>query len=77
MTFATRVCAARQQAGLSQQQLAKLLGVSARSVNNWEKGGPARPPSTGHLIDLAIKTGVSIDWLVTGRDRVDGLDHAA
>ncbi len=72
MDFASRVSAARRQAGLSQQQLARMLGVSRRSVTNWEKGGPARPPSTGHLIDLAIKTGVSIDWLVTGRAQADG-----
>lgn len=71
MSFAARVCAARKQAGLSQQQLAKILGVSRRSVTNWEKDEEARPPSTGHLIALAIKTGVSIDWLVGGSERTD------
>jgi len=77
MTFAARVCAARRRAGLSQQQLAKLLGVSRRSVTNWEKDGEARPPSTGHLIELAIKTGVSLDWLVTGRERAEVSGHHA
>ncbi|UZW62200.1 helix-turn-helix domain-containing protein [Lysobacter enzymogenes] len=69
MSFAERVCAARKRAGLSQEQLAKMLGVSRRSVSNWEKDGETRPPSTGHLIELAVKTGVSMDWLVTGHER--------
>lgn len=80
MSLAVRVSAARKQASLSQQQLARMLGVSLRSITNWEKGGEARPPSTGHLIELAIKTGVSIEWLVTGQEQSIGcrpLDHAA
>ncbi|WP_187313077.1 helix-turn-helix domain-containing protein [Lysobacter gummosus] len=80
MSLAERVSAARKQARLSQEQLARMLGVSLRSITNWEKGGEARPPSTGHLIELAIKTGVSIVWLVTGQEQGIGchpLDHAA
>lgn len=33
-----RIRAARERAGLTQQQLAVLVDVSARTVGNWERG---------------------------------------
>jgi transcriptional regulator with XRE-family HTH domain len=33
-----RIRAARERAGLTQQQLAALVDVSARTVGNWERG---------------------------------------
>lgn len=36
--LAARVRAKRRQSGLSQQQLARLLGVSQQKLSNWENG---------------------------------------
>ena len=38
MTFGERVKSARQKLGMSQQALAKELGVSFATVNRWEQG---------------------------------------
>ena len=44
------VTAAREQVGLSQSEFARLLGVSVRTLQEWEQGrrmpfGPARTPA--------------------------------
>lgn len=36
--LSSRITSARQEAGLSQRQLAKELGVSKRSIKRWESG---------------------------------------
>ena len=36
-TFGDRVCAAREQAGMSQKQLAKRLGVKHSTIISWEQ----------------------------------------
>ncbi len=43
--------AARRRAGLSQAELADLLGVRQSSVSQWERGSTR--PSTVHLLALA------------------------
>jgi transcriptional regulator with XRE-family HTH domain len=43
--------AARRRAGLSQAELAELLGVRQSSVSQWERG--STKPSTVHLLALA------------------------
>jgi len=42
--------AARRRAGLSQAELAELLGVRQSSVSQWERG--STKPSTVHLLAL-------------------------
>jgi transcriptional regulator with XRE-family HTH domain len=42
--------AARRRAGLSQAELAELLGVRQSSVSQWERGSTR--PSTVHLLAL-------------------------
>lgn len=49
---------ARRRAGLSQVELAKLLGVRQSSISQWERG--STKPSTVHLLALAARLGCSL-----------------
>jgi transcriptional regulator with XRE-family HTH domain len=49
---------ARRRAGLSQVELAELLGVRQSSVSQWERG--STKPSTVHLLTLAARLGCSL-----------------
>ena len=51
MTLSERIRQCRQQAGLSQEQVAELVGVSRQAVAKWEAGTSA--PSTENLLRLA------------------------
>lgn len=61
-----RIRLARRTAKLSQGRLAKLLGVTASAVAQWEM--PAgTTPSVFRLDEIANATGVSFAWLCTGK----------
>lgn len=62
MTLGERIRACRQQAGLSQEQLAALAGVSRQAVTKWETDQSA--PSTGNLFLLAEIFGTTVDLLL-------------
>jgi len=66
MDMATRVRVARQRAGMTQSQLAARIGVSRGAVANWEVSERPRPKAS-HLVEVAITTDVSVEWLATGR----------
>jgi transcriptional regulator with XRE-family HTH domain len=68
MAIATRLKTAREQAGLSQGQVAKILGLHRPSVSETEAG--RRSVSGEELAALAKTYGVSADWL-TGADTPD------
>ena len=51
-----QINSARQRAGLTQQQLAELVGVSLRTVGNWERGATV-PRDREH----AVRAVLSID----------------
>ena len=51
----------------SQRQFARDLGVFQQNVNRYEAG---TTPHADFLIQLAVKEGVSIDWLLLGRGRM-------
>jgi SOS-response transcriptional repressor LexA len=59
-----RVARARGAAGLNQREAAKVLGISAVTMNRYEKGG--RVPETEIAVDMARKFQVSLTWLLTG-----------
>lgn len=42
MTLGERIKSCRQKAGLSQEKLAELAGVSRQAVTKWEAGGSLR-----------------------------------
>jgi transcriptional regulator with XRE-family HTH domain len=56
MPFAANVVAARQAAGLTQEQLARAAGVTLRTVQGWENEG-RRPTQLAHLLALAAALG--------------------
>lgn len=66
MRFATRIRVARQNAGMSQQDLATHLGVTRGAVANWESVGSVAP-ATKRLQHIAQITCVNFEWLATGR----------
>lgn len=63
--IAERIKQAREDADLTQTELADLLQVHPRTVQNWER---QKEPITAHdrLLDVAGATGVSLEWLLFG-----------
>ena len=51
----------------SQRQFARDLGVFQQNVNRYESG---TTPHADFLIQLALKEGISLDWLLLGRGRM-------
>ena len=71
--IASRIREARRAAGLSQGQVAKLLGLQRPSISEIEAGN--RRVSGDEIIQLAQLFDVSPEWLLgNGADRVDPRD---
>lgn len=51
----------------SQRRFARDLGVFQQNVNRYESG---TTPHTDFLITLAMKEGISIDWLLLGKGKM-------
>ena len=68
MKIATRLRSAREMAGLSQAQVAKLLGLHRPSISEVEAG--RRRVSADELTQLADIYSIDIDWLA-GADTND------
>lgn len=66
MNLATRIRKARKQAGMSQAELARRLGVDRSCVGHWE-GVNKTNPGPERLAELAKLCVVSYEWLATGR----------
>jgi transcriptional regulator with XRE-family HTH domain len=64
----TRLAAARREAHLSQRTLAAELGVSVRTMQNYEAG---RFVPYRHLDALSRVLGRSPSWLLYGREQPD------
>jgi transcriptional regulator with XRE-family HTH domain len=63
-TFGDRVAAAREASSMSQDILAKRLGVKLRTLQGWEND--ISEPRANRLSMLAGLLNVSIVWLITG-----------
>jgi len=63
---AARIRQARKDAGLSQAALAERLGLDRTAVAQWERNNAAGPTAS-HMAAIALATGVSFEWLATGR----------
>jgi transcriptional regulator with XRE-family HTH domain len=61
LTPQRRLSWAREDAALSQEQLAEMLGVSTRTVRNWE-GGEWMPPTA--VVAWARACDVEYEWLI-------------
>ena len=68
--FANKLYSLRKAAGLTQAQVARLVGVSDKTVSKWENGN-ARPASEA-LQKLAALFKVSAGERLKLRDRSDG-----
>lgn len=62
MTLGERIKACRQQAGMSQEKVAELVGISRQAVTKWETNQSA--PSTDNLFKLAEIFGTTVDLLL-------------
>lgn len=66
--FGKRLKEARKAAGLCQQELANILGVSCDSVRRLERS--INMPALHTAVLMADTLGVSLDWL-TGRSNYE------
>jgi transcriptional regulator with XRE-family HTH domain len=70
-TFGDRLVAAREKSNLSQQDLAKRLGVKNSTIKSWENDNSE--PRANRLSMLAGLLNVSITWLISaGGSGVEG-----
>lgn len=77
LAIGRRLAEAREKAGLNQDELAELIGVTKRTIGGYE-GGTINPYRK--LNELAQATGVAREWLSYGEDGAptdDGLDREA
>jgi transcriptional regulator with XRE-family HTH domain len=53
----------REQAGLSQEGLARLIGVSSKTISNWERGSGTASLTIPQVKALCEALGVSLNEL--------------
>ncbi|RST71009.1 helix-turn-helix domain-containing protein [Xanthomonas arboricola pv. pruni] len=63
--IAARIRKARNDRGLSQTELSKLLGVNRATIGHWERDD-GFTPNLQHLHSLSLALDVTIDWLTGG-----------
>ena len=68
MNLGQRIRKRRQALKLTQQQVAKSLGLTSQHLSAVEQD--KRAPSLNTLAKLAEELGVSIDYLLTGREGI-------
>ena len=66
MTLGEKIKACRQTAGMSQEKVAELVGVSRQAVTKWEANQSA--PNTENLFKLAEILGTTVDFLLASRE---------
>ncbi len=79
-TFGDRLAGAREEAGMTQAELARRLGVRLKTVQAWEED--LSEPRANRLAMLAGLLNVSLSWLLTGEGAgpeapADGAGRAA
>lgn len=75
--ISARLAASREEAGLTQAEMAELLQVHFRSVQNWESPKVETVP-WDRIDEWARATGRTKDWLLHGHDQIDwGAEAAA
>lgn len=57
----------REERGLTQKELGRLIGVAEATISNYENG--KREPKLDKLVALADALNVSIDELVRGKEK--------
>lgn len=69
-TFGDRLAAAREGLGLSQEDLARRIGVRRETLAAWEDD--RREPRANRLALLAGVTGAPLRWLLSGEGETPG-----
>lgn len=64
--IAERLKELRLESGLSQQALAKSIGVSQKAIDYWER--KINEPKASYIVALAAFFGVSTDYLLGNED---------
>ena len=64
--FAVRMVKARSNAKITQAFVAEKLDVTSQAVSLWERG--ENTPDISKLAELAELYGVTLDWLLTGKE---------
>ncbi|MCI7809825.1 helix-turn-helix transcriptional regulator [bacterium] len=64
-TIGSRICGYRKAKGMTQEELASRLGVSAQAVSKWENDGSC--PDISLVPQLCRELGVTADELLAGR----------
>ena len=68
MSIGDRIKHRRQELELTQLQLARVLGITSQHISAIEQD--KRAPSLAALSRLAEELGVSVDFLVTGKEGI-------
>ncbi len=63
-TFGDRIAGAREQAGMTQQDLAKRMGIKLKTLKSWEED--LSEPRANKLSMMAGLLNVSLTWLLSG-----------
>ncbi len=66
MTLTDRIFDLLSKKGKTQTDIARLLNVRPTTVSEWKKG--KYTPTVEHCVTLAEYFGVSLDYLITGRE---------
>lgn len=75
MEFNERIAAARRAAGLTQEQLGELVGVTRQAVSKWEAAQAVPDALTAGKLCDALN--VSADYLLLGKEETEGTGTAA
>jgi transcriptional regulator with XRE-family HTH domain len=66
-TLGDRLRKAREHAGLDQQLMAKVFGVTSGTISNWQRGRGYPRGDQGEICEKWSKlTGVGAEWLIFG-----------
>ena len=75
MKLSEKITVSRKKQGLSQVDLADILGVSRQSVSKWETD--ESKPDLNKIPVLAKALNVSIDWLLSEEDKEDSKEESS
>lgn len=73
MPLGTRIRKAREQAHISQAELARRIGISKTAMNAIE--GEATDPRASRIVAIARELGVSTDALLLGTSATGKCEH--
>jgi len=73
-TVADRLRKAREKTGLDHRQFASAIDSSKGTISNYESNRYTRQRKTIVLKAWALRTGVPLEWILTGQEPQDGGD---